>query len=144
MHRCVLHAHYLKLGEALASAKHMATYQQNPLSNVKNKRLRFRDRLRTLFQMAQAAAADERVVVVNSDCPPQFLDIVKSEALLATTKFNTHREMAEYLKKKFDEMDGPTWNCIVGHNFSANVRHIAERFAYIYIDQLGFLLFKAQ
>ena len=48
------------------------------------------------------------------------------------------------VKEKFDEMDGPTWNCIVGHNFMANVKHIAERFAYFYIDQLGFLLFKAQ
>lgn len=99
--------------------------------------------LRRYYLMA-AQAADERIVVVNSDCPPQFLEVVKSEALLASTKFNTHREMAEYLKKKFDEMDGPTWNCIVGHNFMANVKHIAERFAYFYIDQLGFLLFKAQ
>ena len=94
--------------------------------------------------MTKEAAIDERVVIVNSDCPQQFLDLIKSEALSASFKFNTHREMAEYLKKKFDELDGPTWNCIVGHNFSANVKHIAERFAYLYIDQLGFLLFKAQ
>ena len=94
--------------------------------------------------MAAQAVVDERIVVVNSDCPQPFLDVIKSEAFSASNKFNTHREMAEYLKKKFDELDGPTWNCIVGHNFSANVRHIAERFAYFYIDQLGFLLFKAQ
>lgn len=91
-----------------------------------------------------AQAADERIVIVNTDCPAEFLDVIKSEALMCTTKFNTHREMAEHLKKKFDELDGPTWNCIVGNNFAANVRHICERFAYFYIDQLGFLLFKAQ
>ena len=94
--------------------------------------------------MATQAATDERIVVVNSDCSPAFLEQIKTEALLASTKFNTHREMAEYLKKKFDEEDGPTWNCIVGHNFAANVRHISEKFCYLYIDQLGFLLFKAQ
>jgi hypothetical protein len=42
--------------------------------------------------------------------------------------------MAEYLKKWFDGQDGPTWNVIVGHNFGANVRHIAEWFCYLYID----------
>lgn len=95
---------------------------------------------------------EERIVVVSSDCPPEFLERIKFEANNASNKFNTHRDMfsffsnsrAEYLKKKFDELDGPTWNCIVGHNFASNVRHIAERFAYLYIDQLGFLIFKAQ
>jgi hypothetical protein len=83
-------------------------------------------------------------VIVNTDCPPALLESIKAEALQAATKYNTHREMAENLKKKFDAQDGPTWNVIVGHNFGANVRHIAERFCHLYIDQLGFLLFKAQ
>jgi hypothetical protein len=87
---------------------------------------------------------DDRIVIVNSDCPPALLESIKTQALLASTKYNTHREMAEYLKKWFDGQDGPTWNVIVGHNFGANVRHIAERFCYLYIDQLGLLLFKAQ
>jgi hypothetical protein len=94
--------------------------------------------------MAAPATTEDRIVVVNSDCPAPFLEQVKNEALYASTKFNTHREMAEYLKKKFDADDGPTYNVIVGHNFGANVRHIAERFTYLYIDQLGFLIFKAQ
>jgi hypothetical protein len=94
--------------------------------------------------MATAQATEDRIVVVNTDCQPQFLEQIKGEALFASTKFNTHKEMAEYLKRKFDADDGPTWNVIVGHNFGANVRHIAERFCYLYIDQLGFLIFKAQ
>lgn len=91
-----------------------------------------------------AEIKDERIVVRNSDMPPAFLEQVKAEAMLASVKFNTHREMAEYLKQKFDQDDGPTWNCIVGHNFAANVRHISEKSVYLYIDQVGFLLFKAQ
>jgi hypothetical protein len=87
---------------------------------------------------------EDRIVIVNTDCPPALLEWIKMEALQAATKYNTHREMAENLKKKFDAQDGPTWNVIIGHNFGANVRHIAERYCYLYIDQLGFLIFKAQ
>jgi hypothetical protein len=87
---------------------------------------------------------EDRIVIVNTDCPPALLEQIRFETLQASTKCSTHREMAESLKKRFDAVDGPTWNVIVGHNFGANVRHIAERFCYLYIDQLGFLLFKAQ
>jgi ribosomal protein L30E len=93
---------------------------------------------------AAGNTVEERIVVVSSDCPPDFLEQIKSEALLVSTRCNSHREMAEQLKKKFDEEKGPTWNVIVGHNFASNVRHIAEHYAYLYIDQLGFLIFKAQ
>jgi dynein light chain LC8-type len=94
--------------------------------------------------MAAAQTTEDRIVVVNTDCSPVLLETIKAEALAASAKFNTHREMAEHLKRKFDSEDGPTWNVIVGHNFGANVRHIAEKFCYLYIDQLGFLIFKAQ
>jgi len=84
------------------------------------------------------------LAVVKQECPPELLERIKFESQFAVNKFNTHREMAEYLKKKMDEIDRPTWNVIVGHNFASNVKHIAERFVYFYIDQLGFLLFKTQ
>ena len=92
------------------------------------------------------AKQEDRIVVVSDekDCTPELLDRIKAEALAATSRCNSHREIAEELKKKFDEIDGPTWNCIVGYNFAASVKHISSRFVYFYIDQLGFLLFKSQ
>lgn len=97
-------------------------------------------------QNNQATSAEDRAIlaVVKKDCTEEIEAKIKAEAQYALSKFNSHREMAEYLKKKFDEIDGPTWNVIVGHNFASNVKHIAGRFIYFYIDQLGFLLFKAQ
>lgn len=97
-------------------------------------------------QNAQLASQEDRniIAVVKSDCNDDLLGRIKQEAQHAVNKFNTHREVAEYLKKKLDEVDGPTWNVIVGHNFASNVKHIANHFVYLYIDQLGFLLFKAQ
>lgn len=97
-------------------------------------------------QTIQPSNAEDRgiLAVVKEDCAEDLSARIKQEAQYALSKFNSHREMAEYLKKKFDELDGPTWNVIIGHNFASNVKHIAGRFIYFYIDQLGFLLFKAQ
>lgn len=36
---------------------------------------------------------EDRIVVVSSDCPQEFLDRIKTEAMNATSKFNSHREM---------------------------------------------------
>lgn len=70
-------------------------------------------------------AEDKFVInVVSTDCQPELLERIRTEAMTAFNKFQTTREMAEYMKKKFDETDGPTWNCIVGHNFAANVKRI--------------------
>lgn len=90
------------------------------------------------------ATQDDRIVIVSNECSPELLDRIKAECFLAATKLNTHAEMAQTLKEKIEALDGKTWNVIVGFNFAANVRHIAQRFVYLYIDQLGFLLFKAQ
>ena len=87
---------------------------------------------------------EDRIVIVNSDCTPELLERIKIECFSACTRLNTHAEMATTLKDKIEALDGKTWNVIVGHNFAANVKHIAEKFVYLYIDQLGFLLFKAQ
>lgn len=87
---------------------------------------------------------EDRIVIVNSECSPELLDRIKAECFLAATKLNSHSEMATTLKEKIESLDGKTWNVIVGLNFAANVRHISQKFAYLYIDQLGFLLFKAQ
>jgi hypothetical protein len=99
--------------------------------------------------MAAMQTTEDRIVVVNTDCPPAFLEQVKTEALFASMKFNMHKEMTESQKRKFDTDDGSAWNVIVGHNFGANVRHISEcfcsvMFCYLDIDQLEFLIFKAQ
>lgn len=87
---------------------------------------------------------EDRIVIVNSECTPELLDRIKAECFTAATKLNTHQEMSSTLKEKIEALDGKTWNVIVGFNFAANVRHISQKFVYLYIDQLGFLLFKAQ
>lgn len=44
-----------------------------------------------------------------------------------------------HFNKKFH----PTWHCIVGRNFAANVTHETKNFTYFYLGQTGFLLWKS-
>ena len=38
-------------------------------------------------------------------------------------KFNIEKDIAQHIKKTFDERKGPTWHCIVGRNFGSFVTH---------------------
>jgi dynein light chain LC8-type len=41
----------------------------------------------------------------------------------ALNKFETERDIAQYIKKAFDESNGLTWHCIVGKSFGSFVTH---------------------
>ncbi|EAY02487.1 Dynein light chain type 1 family protein [Trichomonas vaginalis G3] len=98
----------------------------------------------TNAQTGPTAEDRAMVNVVKTDCSEEVTNRIKAECQMCAQKFNTQREMAEYLKKTMDKQFGPTWNVIVGHHFASNLKHIAGNFVYLYIDQLGFLLFQAQ
>ena len=103
-----------------------------------------------MAQAAQAAqqgpTADDRqmVAIVKTDAPEEMQRRITQECLIVMKECNTTQEMAQILKKKMDEIYGKQWNVIVGHNFASNLKHVAGSFIYMYIDQLGFLLFKTQ
>lgn len=52
------------------------------------------------------------------------------------------KNVAGYIKKKFDRMYHPTWHCIVGKNFASYVTHQTECFTYFYTQTIAILLFK--
>ena len=51
-------------------------------------------------------------------------------------------EIATLVKKTLDRDVGPTWHVIVGTSFGSFVTHESKNFAYFYINDLGFLVFK--
>lgn len=53
-------------------------------------------------------------------------------------------QIAEKLKKHFDEEYGPYWHVTVGKNFGCHAVHEKQRFIYFYIDPFAFLIYKAQ
>lgn len=89
----------------------------------------------------------EKMAIVKCDMRPDLIDMILNEIALIETGSKTcqltQRDIAEYLKKLLDRREGPTWNCIIGNNFSANIRHIAGCYAYFYLEQVGYLIFKA-
>ena len=52
------------------------------------------------------------------------------------------KDLAEFIKKGFDEKFGPTWHVIVGLNFGFSVSYEAKHFVHFWINQVGFLVYK--
>ena len=61
----------------------------------------------------------------------------------ALDRFELERDMAQYLKREFDNRYQPTWHCIIGRHFGSYVTHENSGFIYFYIDKLAILLFKS-
>ncbi|WVZ03363.1 hypothetical protein V8G54_024169 [Vigna mungo] len=51
-------------------------------------------------------------------------------------------EIARFIKKEFDRMHGPGWQCIVGTDFGSFVTHCCGCFIYFCLGNLAILLFR--
>mmetsp|Transcript_59582 Transcript_59582/g.119605 ORF Transcript_59582/g.119605 Transcript_59582/m.119605 type:complete len:103 (-) Transcript_59582:308-616(-) len=52
-------------------------------------------------------------------------------------------EVAESIKKEFDERWEPSWHVFVGRNFGSFVTHETRKFLYFYVEDKAVMLFKA-
>ncbi|XP_023526495.1 dynein light chain 1, cytoplasmic-like [Cucurbita pepo subsp. pepo] len=90
-----------------------------------------------------ATAAAKKIVIKSAD---MFGDMQKEAVDIAIAAFEKHsveKDVAEQIKKEFDQRHGPTWHCIVGRNFGSYVTHESNHFVYFYLDQKAVLLFKS-
>ncbi|KAF4446279.1 dynein light chain LC8-type [Fusarium austroafricanum] len=71
-------------------------------------------------------------------------DIDMMIAQEAMAKYTIEKDIAQYIKRTFDERKGPTWHCIVGRNFGSFVTHETKHFIYFYLGHCAILLFKTQ
>lgn len=60
----------------------------------------------------------------------------------AIDTYKVEKDIATYLKKELDLLYGASWHVIVGKSFGSYVTHEQGYFAYFYIDDLAFLIFK--
>lgn len=63
-------------------------------------------------------------------------------AVDATSTYKVEKDIATYLKKELDLLYGASWHVIVGKSFGSYVTHELGYFAYFYIGELAFLIFK--
>ncbi|PNP83297.1 hypothetical protein FNYG_03619 [Fusarium nygamai] len=82
--------------------------------------------------------------IYDSFAPGQEDEADVTIAQEAMAKFTIEKDIAQHIKRTFDERKGPTWHCIVGRNFGSFVTHETKHFIYFYLGHCAILLFKTQ
>eukprot|EP00210_Caulerpa_lentillifera_P009223 g8792.t1 len=88
---------------------------------------------------------DKGVVIKNADMSEDMKQHAIEIAFTALSQHEIEKDIAAYIKKRFDEVHGPTWHCIVGRGFGSFITHEANSFIYFYMkaSKQAVLLFKA-
>ncbi|CCW70851.1 unnamed protein product [Phytomonas sp. Hart1] len=63
-------------------------------------------------------------------------------AIKAAKEHQMEKDIAGRIKKEFDRRYCPTWQCIVGRTFGADIAYEAKHFIFFNIGQLSVLLWK--
>lgn len=82
------------------------------------------------------------ITIKATDLPEEMQKEIFSISKVALLDQKSEKFIAEFIKKECDRLYGSAWQCIVGKSFGSFVTHEANRFAYFYIDETAFLLFK--
>ncbi|KAF5403558.1 hypothetical protein P879_03804 [Paragonimus westermani] len=86
---------------------------------------------------------EKKAVVKNADMDVGMQQDAVDLCNEALEKFQLEKDIAAYIKKKFDDRYNPTWHCIVGRSFGSYVTHETKHFIYFYMDKVAVLLFKS-
>ncbi|KAF9875896.1 dynein light chain type [Colletotrichum karsti] len=97
--------------------------------------LRSRGKADADWNLAQVKSAD-----MTEDMQQECIEVAQE----AMAKFTIEKDIAQHIKRTFDERKGPTWHCIVGRNFGSFVTHETKHFIYFYLGHCAILLFKTQ
>ncbi|KAG5477150.1 hypothetical protein GH5_04232 [Leishmania sp. Ghana 2012 LV757] len=81
---------------------------------------------------------DIKVADISPEMQADALDIASK----AIKGHQLEKDMAAHIKREFDKRHFPTWHCIVGRNFGADVEHETKNFIYLYVGQMSVLLWK--
>mmetsp|Transcript_14563 Transcript_14563/g.21437 ORF Transcript_14563/g.21437 Transcript_14563/m.21437 type:complete len:95 (+) Transcript_14563:111-395(+) len=94
--------------------------------------------------MSGTQPAERKPVIKNADMSEPMQQRAIEAATKAMERYNTEREIANFIKKEFDTEYTPFWHVAVGKNFGAYVTHETKNFIYFYLGQLAILIFKAK
>jgi len=64
------------------------------------------------------------------------------QAKWAIENLKIEYKISEHIKKKFDEIYGPNWHCVVGKNFASYVSYESKNYIFFYEGQIAVLLYK--
>ena len=83
-----------------------------------------------------------KCIVKSSDMAEGMENDAINYAVDGLDKFNTEKEVAQYLRKAFVDKYHGVWHCIVGRNFGSYVTNEAKHYIYFYQGQIAVCLFK--
>ena len=84
-----------------------------------------------------------KAVIKSADMSEDMQQEAIATASEALEKYSIEKDIAAFIKKKFDKTFNPTWHCIVGRSFGSYVTHETNHFIYFYLGQVAVLLFKS-
>ncbi|KAJ4375612.1 Dynein light chain [Didymella sp. IMI 355093] len=86
--------------------------------------------------------------IKSADMSEEMQNEAIEVAQTAMEQFTIEKDIAQFIKKEFDNRKGATWHCIVGRNFGSFVTHgmthETKHFIYFYLGHCAILLFKTQ
>ncbi|KAA8495836.1 Dynein light chain, cytoplasmic [Porphyridium purpureum] len=93
------------------------------------------------MEEGKGVAQDVQIKAVDMD--DALRDQAVSVAREAFVQKKVEKEVAQYIKQKFDELHGANWHCVVGKSFGSFCTHETGNFIYFYMNHMAVLLFKS-
>ncbi|VDL61487.1 unnamed protein product [Hymenolepis diminuta] len=87
---------------------------------------------------------EDREIRVTVKCVRMSEEMISYAAVTAEQALKqnaTRKDVAAFVKKRFDEKYGPLWHCIVGRDFGSYITHQEQGFIVFRVDDWAFLLF---
>ena len=86
---------------------------------------------------------DRKAIINSTDMNESEKQDAINFAIKGMEKYSAERDIAKYIKGKFDKHHSPSWHVTVGRKFGSFFTHETGHFIYFYLGQVAILLFKA-
>ena len=86
---------------------------------------------------------DVKTQIRTVEMPEEMAASAVAVAEEAVSKETKEKDLAAFIKKRFDQVHGPSWHCVVGRNYGSWISHQPNRFIYLYAGKVAILLFKS-
>ncbi|XP_043723642.1 dynein light chain 1, cytoplasmic-like [Telopea speciosissima] len=85
-----------------------------------------------------------KALIEDTDMPVKMQIRAMTSAYRALDLYDVFdcKSIAAHIKKEFDMIYGPGWQCVVGSNFGCFFTHSQGNFIYFTLETLNFLIFK--
>ena len=105
-------------------------------------------KLKDMIQAKEWKDVIKKIEVIISEMNPDMLSYFQDKISNIYDKYlniegePNYEEAAKILKNDMERDNGPTWICMIGKNFSFNIKSQKEACLYCYLGKFGILLYK--